>query len=359
MDRQPAYVVSLGASTPVGRCAWSSAAAVRAGISGFGQHPYMIDTAGEPMRVACAPWLDISLGGIERFEALLIPAIDQTFDPLHALGPNELNVALALGLPAPRPGLPDDLQKALMSRIARERQGVFRAVASFPAGHAAGLIALDAACKKLRRRELDACVVAGVDSYLEPATLEWLEECDQLHGAGPLNNAWGFIPGEGAGAVLLMRGEVAQRLGLEPLALVLGVGTGFEPKRIKTETACVGEGLTLAFRAALAALPEGSKVTDIYCDMNGEPYRADEFGFTALRTKEHFESASDFLAPADCWGDVAAAGGLLHLMLACAAGHKGYAKGPLAFAWASAEMGERAAALLACGMPANAFEGRG
>jgi len=88
--------------------------------------------------------------------------------------------------------------------------------------------------------------------------------------------------------------------------------------------------------------------------MNGEPYRADEFGFTALRTKEHFESLSDFQAPADCWGDVAAAGALLHLGLACVAAYKQYARGPYAFAWASAEMGERAAALLACRQPAEA-----
>ena len=100
-------------------------------------------------------------------------------------------------------------------------------------------------------------------------------------------------------------------------------------------------------------------MSDIYCDMNGEPYRADEFGFTALRTKEHFESASDFVAPADCFGDVSAAGGPLHLLLACAAAHKGYSKGPLAFAWASAEMGQRAATLLAM-TPADAtFQVRG
>ena len=85
----------------------------------------------------------------------------------------------------------------------------------------------------------------------------------------------------------------------------------------------------------------------MYCDLNGEPYRADEFGFAALRTKESFESASDFVAPADCWGDVAAAGGPLHAMLAVAAASKGYAKGELAFAWASSEPGERAAALFA------------
>jgi hypothetical protein len=56
-----ACVVALGASTPVGRDAWSSAAAVRAGISAFAQHPYMIDTAGEPMQVARVPWLDIGM----------------------------------------------------------------------------------------------------------------------------------------------------------------------------------------------------------------------------------------------------------------------------------------------------------
>jgi 3-oxoacyl-[acyl-carrier-protein] synthase-1 len=169
-----------------------------------------------------------------------------------------------------------------------------------------------------------------------------------LHSAGPLNNAWGFIPGEGAAALLVARENVARSLGLGVYAVVLSVGTANEPKRIKTETVCIGEGLTAAFRAALAALPPGAVVSDIYCDMNGEPYRADEFGFTALRTKGGFESLSDFRAPADCWGDVGAAGGPLHVLLACAAAGKRYARGAHAFAWASAEMGERAAAVVDC-----------
>jgi len=346
MDAEPVYVVCLGASTPVGRCAWSSAAAVRAGITGFGQHPYMVDTAGEPMRVARAPWLDIGLTGADRFEALMLPAIDQALEPILARPQEDLNIAIALGLPAPRPGLPEELQKELTRRCARKYHGTFGAAASFAAGHAGGLIALDAATRKLAMGELDACVVAGVDSYIQPETLEWLEACDQLHGAGPLNNAWGFIPGEAAGSVLLMRGAAIRRLQLDPLAQVLGVGTGFEPRRIKTETVCIGEGLTETFRIALANLPDGARVTDVYCDMNGEPYRADEYGFTCLRTKEAFDTASDFIAPADCWGDVAAASGPLHVGLAIISGAKSYANGPYAFVWASSEGGERGAALL-------------
>jgi 3-oxoacyl-[acyl-carrier-protein] synthase-1 len=331
----------------VGRDAWSSAAAVRAGISGFVQHPYMIDTAGEPMRAAIAPWIDINLSGADRLEALLFPAIDQALEPLVSHQGSPLNMAIALGLPSTRPGLPQDIQQQMLARINKRYARQFSAVASFTAGHAAGLIATQAAFTKLAHGALDACIVAGVDSYIDPLTLEWLEANDQLHSAGPLNNAWGFIPGEAGAALLLMRESVAKSAGLQILAVVLGTGTAMESKRIKTETVCIGEGLTQAFRAALAALPAGAKVSDVYCDMNGEPYRADEFGFTALRTKESFESAADFVAPADCWGDVAAAGGPLYLALATVAGFKSYGKGSFAFAWGSAEQGERAAALIA------------
>lgn len=344
-----AVITALGASTPLGRNAWSTAAAVRAGISRIREHPYLIDTAGEPMRVAAADWLDIGLGGADRFETLLLPAIDQAIAPIVSLLAPSMRCGLVLGLPSPRPGLPESLQRHVMARIKRSYGDLLVSVSAYPAGHAAGLLALESAIKLLEQGGLDGCVVAGVDSYVEPETLHWLESCDQFHGAGPLNNAWGFIPGEAAGAVLVMEARTAQRMQLKPLAHILGIGLAHEPKRIKTRTVCIGEGLTQAFRAALAALPTGAQVSDVYCDMNGEPYRADEYGFACLRTSEAFMAVSDFVAPADCWGDVGAAGALLHLTLAAIAGAKGYARGDTAFIWASAEEGERAAALLFVG----------
>lgn len=341
------YIVALGARTPLGNDAWSTAAAVRAGVSAFSQHPYMIDTAGQPMRVAMSPSIDPALQGVQRLEALLYPAIEQALRPLAAGGHKPPRMVLALSASSPRAGIfaqwPQQLLQGIQQRHARQ----FQAAAVFASGHASALLGVNAACAKLRQGELDACLVAGVDSHLEPETLEALEADDQLHGAGPLNNAWGFIPGEAGAAILLMRESVARERGLAPLAAVLGTGVASEPKRIKTETICLGEGLTHACGQALAALPAGHRVSDVYCDMNGEPYRADEYGFTALRLKEHFESASDFVAPADCWGDVGAAGGALHLILACAAKVKRYARGPLGFVWASSEGGERAAVLLA------------
>jgi 3-oxoacyl-[acyl-carrier-protein] synthase I len=337
-------VVALGASTAVGRDAWSTAAAVRAGVSGFMQHPYMIDGAGEPMRAAIVPWLEIGVAGTDRLAPLLQAAVAEALAPLPEF---PLRIGLALALPAPRPGLAPRFDRTLLAATHRVRQ--FDAAAVFQNGHAAGFLALEAATEWLAAGTLDACVVAGVDSYIDPVCLEWLEEQDQLHGAGALNNAWGFIPGEGAGAVVLMHGHARQRFALPPLARLLSVATATELKRIKTETVGLGEGLTSAFRKALAGLPTDAKVTDVYCDMNGEPYRADEYGFTALRTKEFFASLSDFVAPADCWGDVGAASAPLHAALAVIAGAKRYANGRVALAWASSEAGERGAAVLQIG----------
>jgi 3-oxoacyl-[acyl-carrier-protein] synthase-1 len=340
---EPLHLAAPGASTALGRCAWSSAAAVRAAVSLFAEHPLALDTEGVPVRLAAAGWLDPELEGSARFEALLLPAIAQS---LTALEIPAARLALALALPEPRPGVPELLSKDLLKAVAREFPDRFGVTATFANGHAAGFAALEAARRKLVRNELDACVVAGVDSYNTIEALEWLEDRDQLHGAGPMNNAWGLIPGEAAGTIVLLRASALERNGLEPLGMLLGIGTGVEPNPNMSDRVCLGEGLTKALDAALAHRPGDRRVTDIYCDMNGEPFRGDEYGFATLRVGEAFEDASGFVAPADCWGDVGAAGAPLHLGLACIAAFKHYARGSLALAWASSESGARAAALI-------------
>jgi 3-oxoacyl-[acyl-carrier-protein] synthase I len=344
MTRNALQVLGLGASTPVGRNVWASAAAVRAGVCGFGEHPFMIDTAGEPMRIAHAPWLGFELEGAQRLAALVMPAIQEALLLVPADTP--LRLGLALGLPPVRPGQPEGLADELMAWIHDGIGDRFTRVARFEAGHAAGHLAIEAAQAGCARGAFDMCLVVGVDSYLAPETLEWIEACDQLHGGGPLNNAWGFIPGEAAGAVLMGLPDAAQRTGIAPLGELVSVGVGMESRLIKTEDVCIGEGLTQAFRAALQELPPGEQVHDVYCDLNGEPYRADEFGFAALRTGGRFRAASDFVSPADCWGDVGAAGAMLHLALALIACRKRYAKGDLAMVWGSSESGQRGAALV-------------
>jgi 3-oxoacyl-[acyl-carrier-protein] synthase-1 len=119
----------------------------------------MIDTAGA-MRVAMAPWLDITCDGVARFEALLLPAIEQALLPLATTGGEQLRVALALGLPAGRP------EYRVTSRPSphENRAGFsnrFSAVAILPVGHAAGFLGVHAAHRRILDGEFDACVVSG------------------------------------------------------------------------------------------------------------------------------------------------------------------------------------------------------
>lgn len=365
-------VLAIGAFTPVGGDARSTAAAVRAGLCGFREHAYMVDTAGEPMRIAQVAAIDAGLRGAQRLVALLKPAMKEALADLPARSRTgvgrEVRIGVAVALPPPRPGGPDDTTGCATEAVRTlcrdglgERLGPFQV---FPSGHAGGFEALDQARAWLRAGQADAVVVAGVDSYLAPETLEWLEAEEQLHGAGRLNNAWGFIPGEAAGALLLARaGDAATGEGTSPASMstpsptstgrpsavwgeVLAVGLGRESKLNKSGEVCIGEGLTQALRRALDEVPEELVIDNVVCDMNGEAYRADEYGFSGLRVRDRLRDPTDFLAPADCWGDVGAAGLPLHLLLAASACRKGHAKGPLTLLWGSSDGGGRGAAVI-------------
>jgi 3-oxoacyl-[acyl-carrier-protein] synthase I len=347
MEGRAIQVVGLGASTPIGRSVWASAAAARAGVCGFSEHAFMVDTAGEPMRVARVASVGTRVQDARRYCQLLFPAMDEALARVReTIVRDRPRLGLALALPPVRPGRPRDLGERLPRLVAQQYPGLFTDFSIFECGHAAGYAALDTALDRISCLTLDACIVAGVDSYLVPETLEWIEACDQFHGAGQQNNAWGFVPGEAASAMVVSSQALAAKAGVDAYGEIAGVGLARETELIKTDGVCIGAGLTRSFRAALDTLSPGERIQNVFCDLNGETYRADEYGFTALRTKDRFVAATDFVAPADCWGDIGAAGGPLHAALGLIAHRKKYGNGPVSLAWGSSESGERGAAVV-------------
>lgn len=348
-NRNPgAEICGFGAATPVGTSALASAAAVRAGLTGFAEHPFMFDSQGEPMTVAQCTWLSEELSVDRRIGRCLITAVAECLEPLHlaAVGDNAVGLTLLVNLPSTRPGLTESLEESVQLQIDNAFPRFFSHFSFAQLGHAGSLVDLQTTLQILAERPDSACIVAGADSYFDPDTLEWLEQTGQLHGAGPRNNAWGFVPGEGAGALLLSSATLAKRLDLRSFGQLTGIGLGNETNLIRTRSVCLGEGLTAAFQAAFSALPATAQVTDVHCDMNGQPYRADEFAFAVTRTRERFLAPADFVAPADCWGDVGAASATLLVVLDCLARLKGYSHGLSGLVWASSETGQRGAALL-------------
>ena len=177
--------------------------------------------------------------------------------------------------------------------------------------------------------------------------MEWLDANRQL--TGSISRS-GFIPGEGAGFCLLMSESAADRRGLRPLAFVSSATSDREAKLIKTSDVCLGESLTSVVREATRHLElPHEAVTDIFCDMNGERYRGDEWGFVCLRLPLQMANPTAYISPAEYWGDMGAASGPLFAILACQAIARGYAKGPRALLWASSEGGLRSAVLLEFG----------
>ncbi len=349
-----AYLVGVGAQTAVGRTVAATAAAVRAGLSAAADHPLRRDWHREPMVVCRASWLPVELAGVERSVALAIGAACEALagvPDLREVRPLEIFV----GLPEPRPGRPAQLEEAFADQL-RARllpHAHVSSVTPLPAGHASGLMALAEARARILGGQADLCLAGGVESYLETETLEWIEDAGQLHSR---SNPWGLIPGEAASFCLLASPRTAAALGTTSLARVIGVASAHEENRIKTETVCLARGSTQAVRAVLDPLPTGTLVDQVICDLNGEPYRANELAFTLVRMAGRLVAPGEFLAPADCWGDVGAASGPLFAALAIEAGQRGYAKGPRHLLATSSEGGQRSAALLEVAVAPSAFQ---
>jgi 3-oxoacyl-[acyl-carrier-protein] synthase-1 len=339
----PVHIVAIGARTPVGLTAESAAAAVRARISRITEHPFLVDFRGERVRLARDGLLDPGLFGVTRILAIARSALEEVLGKLGPLAPST-RTALVVGLSEPRPGWTEHdigvVEQALALPLGA--RGWTSQVIS--RGHASALEALQRGARLIGEGRADLCLVGGVESYLHPDTLLWLDVNRQLLRSG-MRAA--FHPGEGAGFLALAGERMRRQLGLQSLGIMLTAQVSQESKLIKTDELNTGEGLTRAIQGATAQLcAQGERVNDVYCDLNGERYRTEEWGFALLRTQEAFRDGSAAQTAVSEWGDMGAASGALLSILALRAWARGYARGPTALVWASSEGGLRGAVLL-------------
>jgi 3-oxoacyl-[acyl-carrier-protein] synthase-1 len=323
------------AVTPVGFDAAATAAAVRAGIAAQVEHPFMTDHTGEPMVVALVPTLTPKMDSISRLTELALPPFLKV---LRSVPPNR-TIFVLLAMPEPRPGLPGDYTMRLRHQILRvlSENSQMASVSCTARGAAGGLELFGEALLLLRSEPAATVLIGGVDSHMAPETLEWWDRQDLLHSK---TMPWGFCPGEAA-AWCLTTADI------EPGLHVASVGTGTEPNAIGSTAVCSAQGLTAAWREALArAHCPDRGITRILCDLNGEPYRAEEYGLTMLRQGRFVAEDAAFDTPARSWGDVGAAFGPLSVVLVGEAMKRGYAAGGMTLVFAGARSSHRAALVL-------------
>lgn len=206
------------------------------------------------------------------------------------------------------------------------------------------LTTLRLAAIALRDGKAQRCIIGGVDSLLEPFLLEAFTHFDVLKSADTPN---GFMAGEGAGFLLLERYEEAVLRRAPYCITIPGLGEAREPfDRLATDQRALGQALSQAMQTASAPLA-GQPAQVLVSDLNGEAYRATDWGYALHRMK--IQSA-DFgqqtlLYPVSAFGETNAA----HPFLAAALTTQGMKRGYLpqtALVCLASETGERAAVLL-------------
>jgi hypothetical protein len=207
-------------------------------------------------------------------------------------------------------------------------------------GHTGFVRAIADAEHLLLTGQLDRCLIGAIDSCVEPRFLRAAAAKGVLKTDG---NPVGFVPGEAAGFILLERVADAHSAGTEPLAFLKGksfVSNG--PDRLSDEPPD-GIALSSAVDQALSCQLKSEPVASIISDLNGEEYRARDWGnaITRLRTKHNLDVPQ--MIPALTFGETGAAAAAVGLCLGTIAQQRGWVpRGPI-IEWLSADKGSRAA----------------
>src|SRR5262249_30167051 len=150
----------------------------------------------------------------------------------------------------------------------------------------------------------------------------WLADINRLKTDHTVN---GIIPGEGAAFVVLENRKAAMARGSSLLARLDGVATAMESHGIYAGMPCRGDGLTKTLQTTLAAVPRhGIDTSVVVCDLNGERYRALEWGLTLGRALGTVRRSPAVWHPAGSIGDAGAAAGAINLVFGAVAVSKGY-----------------------------------
>ena len=333
-------VTAAGMVTAVGFNQSSSCAAIRAGISGIREVNLWDAESGEYLtggKVDLPHWWE----GVGKLAELVVPAIEECLRKAAGIPRHEIPILLGVA-PPDRPHRLRHLDEQILDeveyRLDLPHHQESRVIAQ---GNVSGAHALRQARTLMQRFLLPACIVCGVDSYLQQNVMEaYMEERRIL----TPRNSNGFIPGEAGCAVLVEPAGARHRDELE----ILGIGTGRETGTIQSDLPCRGEGITQAVRQALNE--SGLTIFDTayrMADLNGEHYKFKEAIFAEGRfMNRRYEGFYDLWHPIECTGEVGAANVPCILAVALHASQKRYAPGDTTLCHFSNDDGDRAALIV-------------
>ena len=326
-----------GLVTAVGLSAPESCAAFRAKISNPTETRF-IDSGGEWIMAHQVP-LAQPWRGTTKLGKMAAMAIDEVLQGIPRKDWGELPLLLCVA-EADRPGRMEGLDDQVFLRVQQELGVQFAQTSAVVAHGRVGVaVALAQARALIVKGGVARVVVAATDSLLSWPTLSHYERNDRLLTA---RNSNGFIPGEGAGALLIGAAE-----GRADELVCSGIGFGTEAAHLDSGEPLRADGLTQAIKASLAEA--GWQMHDFdyrITDVSGEQYYFKEAALALSRTLRQRKEEFDIWHPAECTGESGAASGVTVIANAHEACAKGYTKGPNVLAHWANDSGQRAALAL-------------
>lgn len=334
MSAAPLVVSRAGMVTGVGLDAPASCAAIRGAIDNFQQTSFR-DRRGEWI-MGCEVPLEHPWRGEKKLLAMAARAIAECLEGFDAAACAATPLLLCLA-ETDRPGriVADDarffdaLQDALGVRFHPQSAVIAQ-------GHVSSAVALHRARQLLGAAAATQVVVAASDSFLAGAALADCEARDRLLTS---QNSDGFIPGEGAAALLL------EPLRAQPWGQLVcrGIGFAIEKSHIDSEEPLRADGLTAAIRQSLQEAACGESILDFkIIDASGGQYAFKEATLAFGRIDRTKRTEFDVWHPADCIGEVGAPIGLAMIALLKTACEKAYARGDNALLHLGNDDGRRA-----------------
>ena len=318
------YIRKASAITAGGHDVQQTLASLRSGLDFFREIPFLGESE-QNLQAAPIEHYAEGLGGIYRYEALVLKALRPCLADIST--PKQQNrTVIFLGLPrSERPGVPDELSTMLTQRLVSRLDGINVAIQPVPFGRTSVFFSLQKVQEFIRQGIFGTFIVGGVDTLLNANSLRGLSA------ARLLKEEWdGFIPGEAAAFL-----QVSSKPGVgcwgRPAVTISGVGTANETADGTADNPLVGKGVLDAFKGAMSAagLPE-SEVHLCINDVNGAraAFEDEAFGqirfFRSPREQGHIE----VWHPASYIGETGAAVGAIELIWGSAALELGFAPGP-------------------------------
>ena len=334
MSATPVAILKTGLVTSVGLTAPATCAALRAKLTNPSETRF-IDSGGEWI-IAHQVTLEQPWRGLTKLAKMAAMVIEEALGGIAQKEWRHIPLLLCVA-ERERPGRLDGLDDQLFLDIQTELDAQFSPQSAIVAhGRVSVAVAMTQARALIGGGKFSRVLIAATDSLVSWPTLSHYEREERLLTA---SNSNGFMPGEGAGALL-----VGADRGAADELLCTGIGFGRETAHIDSGEPLRAEGLSLAIKAALT--DAGCAMHDMdfrITDLSGEQYYFKEAALALSRILRRRKEEFDIWHPAECTGEQGAAAGLAVVALAVAACRKAFTKGPNILAHMANDDGQRAA----------------